>query len=893
MATRVRHPLELSPQALRRTVDPAGLGFSSTASLPAPDALVGQERALESIAFALTIKDRAYNLYVSGPAGVGRATAVKRAVAQSARGEPAGQDWVYVHHFDRPGEPIALALPAGSARAFAHAVDAFVHASCRDLRHALTSDAYRQQREAALEGLNSERERMLEDLRREALARGFVLQLTPAGVVAIPLKQAPHAGSAAAAPRVPSGSAEGSSEASAQDSVATGGEGEPMTPVEFEALPEEERRRLNAANAALQETIAHTLGHLNDLGEAARAQVRAMNDDLARRVVTPLAQALLSVYGDVMRVAEYIHYLETDIVAHAGALAMTSREEESAESDGADAQGQQDSASGGVPGESEDEPASGARGASAVTAILRRYRVNILVARQESEGAPVVEEINPTFSNLVGHLEFGLRNGLPFTDHLMLKEGACHRANGGYLILHARDLFSQPNAWQAIKRTLRFGVISIEDGDEAVALPASASLRPEPIPARIKVILIGDPETYALLHALDPEFSELFKVRADFDDSIPHTHAAEQFYAQFMGDVARCASLPPLGADAVALCVEEGGRRVADQERLSARLSDLRDLTLEAASVAARSPSVESPLTTSANVIAALAARERRMTLAADRIDELIREGTILIDTSGAVVGQINGLTVLMSGGYAFGKPARITARTAPGLAGIVNIERETMMSGPAHSKGILVLGGYLAGRFAHDQPLSLSATICLEQVYGEIEGDSASSAELYALLSSLSGLPLKQSLAVTGSVNQHGVVQAIGGVNEKIEGFYTLCARQGLTGDQGVVIPRANVRNLMLRAEVIDAVRDGQFHIYAVGSIDEGIEILTGTPAGAMDADRVFPQESVNGRVSRTLHEFTRSMRGFSALPELATHLAGAERENSSSFGESGERER
>jgi predicted ATP-dependent protease len=884
MATQITHPRELAPHDLRRTVDPASLGFSSTASLPAPDAIVGQERAQEAIAFALAIKDRAYNLYVSGLTGVGRTTAIKRAVAQAARSEPAGQDWLYVYHFDRPGEPMALAMPAGSARAFAHAIDAFVSACRRELRRALTGDVYRQQREAALKAIDTERERMLEYLRRESLARGFVLQLTPDGIMAVPLKThitgpgsepTPSTASAAESPKV----------AEVADAVTA----EPITPVEFEALPEEERQRINTAEKALQETIAHTLTHLHELGEEARAHVRELNDSLARRVVAPLAQALLSVYGGVSHVPEYIYHLEADIATHAGPLVMMAREAEAA--DGGDAEAprpQQAGDSGGATAESAAGPDLGDEHAPALAAILRRYQVNVLVTQQQTEGAPIVEEINPTFTNLVGRLEFGLRNGLPFTDHLMLKAGACHRANGGYLILHARDLFAQPNAWQALKRTLRFGVISIEDGDEAVALPASASLRPEPIPCKMKAILIGDPQTYALLDALDPEFSELFRVRADFDDAIPHNEASERFYAQFMGDVARCRSLPPLSADAVSLGIEEGGRRVADQGRLSAVLSGLRDLTLEAASVAAtRSIAAKAPLTTRADVIQALMARERRMTLAADRIDEMIREGMILIDTSGEVVGQINGLTVLMSGGYAFGKPARITARTAPGLAGIVNIERETMMSGPAHSKGILVLGGYLAGRFAHDQPLSLSATICLEQVYGEIEGDSASSAELYALLSSLSGLPLKQSLAVTGSVNQHGVTQAIGGVNEKIEGFFTLCARQGLTGEHGVIIPRANVRNLMLRQEVIDAVRAGQFHIYAVGSIDEGIEILTGAPAGVADADDVFPPESVNGRVNQTLHEFTRSMRGFSAPPALALpHTASVEREFGSYFG-------
>jgi predicted ATP-dependent protease len=346
---------------------------------------------------------------------------------------------------------------------------------------------------------------------------------------------------------------------------------------------------------------------------------------------------------------------------------------------------------------------------------------------------------------------------------------------------------------------------------------------------------------------------------------MPRTRESERFYAQFAGEAARRGALPPLGADAVALLIEEGSRGAEDQERLSAVLGGLCDLTLEAGAFAQKEGAA---LTARAHVACALASRERRLSLIPDRLDDLMRDGTILMDTSGAVVGQINGLTVMTAGGFAFGKPARITARTAPGRSGIVNIERETMMSGPAHSKGILVLGGYLAGRFAQETPLSLAATICFEQVYGEIEGDSASSAELYALLSSLSGLPIKQSLAVTGSVNQRGDVQSIGGVNEKIEGFFKACAGRGLTGEQGVLIPASNVRNLMLRQAVVDALRAGAFHVYAVRSIDEGIALLTGVPAGIADADGTFPPESVNGRVHQTLRQFAQSMRQLGAAP-------------------------
>lgn len=868
------HALVIPPERLRRTVDPRTLGFALTTALPAPTALVGQERAVDAIAFSLALKDQTYNLYASGSTGSGRSTAVMRAVTQMAQGEPAGRDWLYVCNFEKPGEPLTLALPAGEAPAFARDIDTFV-ATCRhELLHAFTSDDYLQQRTASLKSLEDERQQALDHLRREAIARGFLVQITPAGVATIPLK--PSEAHAAA-------QREASSELSLADAEQAF---EPMSPAEFEALPEEEQQRINAASEALQSDIAQALTRLQHLGEEAHARLRDLDGAVAQRVVAPLAEPLVAYYQTADRVVEYIHQLVVDIVAHADMLLMTTRDvsERHDGRDAADGASQQAGFSESAARDEITDSEFSSQEFPAAYALLRRYRVNVLVTRQESHAAPIVQEINPTFANLVGHIEFGLRHGLPVTDHLMLKPGAFHAANGGYLILHARDLFAHPGAWQAIKRTLRFGVISIEDGEDAVALPASAALRPEPIPVKMKVILIGDPETYAMLQALDPEFSELFKVRADFDRSIPHTPDGERFYAQLAGATLRDAALPPMNAEAVALCIEEGARSVADQDRLSAILSDLRDLALEAGSIARSAMSIHTPsvvpasdstCVTHGHVLQALAARERRMNLAAEQIDDLMREDVILIDTGGEAVGQINGLTVLLSGAYAFGMPARITARTAPGRAGIINIERETMMSGPAHSKGILVLGGYLAGRFARKQPLSLSATICLEQVYGEIEGDSASSAELYALLSSLAGLPLKQALAVTGSVNQHGVVQAIGGVNEKIEGYFRLCAQRGLTGAQGVIIPRANVRNLMLRQEVIDAVRAGQFHLYAVQTIDEGIELLTGVSAGVVDAVGNFPADTVNGRVSQTLLEFTQTMREFNAPPWYAAEQA------------------
>jgi lon-related putative ATP-dependent protease len=860
-----RQQWELRPEQVCQRTDAELLGFATTADLPAPARLIGQARAEEAIDFALEIPDENYNLYVSGQPGSGRSTSVLKAVRSVAGTGQSGSDWCYVYHFDRPSEPWAIELPAGGGHTFAHAVAAFVEDCRRELRRTFGSEQYRQRRVETLKDVSARRTQLLDGLRREALAHGFFMENTEMGLALVPLKRAEESAPGSG----------GDTRRSAGGAVSA--DLLPLSPEEFEALPPQERERVSAEHDRIQEVIAQALPQVHAIDEEVRDRLRALNDDVAQHVIAHLADALLQPYATHARIVEYVRHMQADMVAHVDVLgadtdaAIMSRSDGAGmdgapgeEPFGADQSGGDISAPAGPDGAgpSDDE---GPRKRAAVTLLLRRYRVNALVARQERDHAPVVREIHPTYSNLLGRIEFGLRQGLPFTDHLMIQPGAFHQANGGYLILHARELFRQPLSWEAVKRVLRFGVIGIETGEELSSTPASASLRPEPIPARIKVILIGDPQTYAALTALDPEFPELFKVRADFDSDMPRTPEAERFYAQFAGDVARCAQGLALTSGAVALLIDEGSRWVEDRARLTAQLRDVLDLTLEACNLARKEGAA---LATRDHVARAITARERRARLVPDKLDDLIAQGTILIDTSGAVVGQVNGLTVMAVAGYAFGEPARITARTAPGLAGIVDIERETLMSGPAHSKGILVLSGYLSGRYAQEFPLSLSASICFEQIYGEIEGDSASSAELYALLSSLANVPIKQSLAVTGSVNQRGEVQAVGGVNQKIEGFFKLCSARGLRGDQGVVIPRANVRNLMLREEVVDAVRAGQFHVYAVSTIDEGIEMLTGMPAGEADQDGCYPDGTINGRVSCALRTFSEHVRTFGATP-------------------------
>ncbi len=859
-------PWELAPEQTRNVCDPARFAFATTDALPEPRDMPGQRRAQEAIAFALGMGDEGYHLYISGEPGSGRLTAALKAVKAAADSRAAADDWCYVHNFERPSEPWAISLPAGGGQTFARHVESFVGACRGELRRVFRSDAYRQQRIALLKDIGSRHDRIIEQLQQEGLAHGFLVQMTPGGLAVLAVKQAPA---------TVAGHAD-------DDRLATARAGriEPLSPEDFATLSGAEQERLRAERDLVGEAIAHALPQLAALQEEAGARIRELNQTVAQQAVERLSERLIAQYAGQPRVTDYLRHLENDIVAHADTLIATAEESggegyapevsenAAAQEDGAT---ESNTASMGYSAHNENLALEeDVQERPALAALLRRYSVNVLVTHRADDHAPVVQELNPTYPNLLGRVEFGLRMGLPFTDHLMIKAGALHHANGGYLILQARDLLSHPGSWGAVKRALRFGVISIESDGELQTMPASASLRPEPIPVRMKLILIGEPEIFDVLMALDPEFAELFTVRAEFDTDVPRTAEVERFYAEFTGHVARSARIPGLAPDAVGLLVEEGSRWVGNQERLSARLRGLQHLIVEAGRLA---QAENAPITTRSHVTRAISARERRLSFMSDKLDELIDQRVIMIDTDGVVVGQVNGLTILSAAGYAFGKPARITARTAPGLAGIVNLERETAMSGPAHAKGILILGGYLAGRFARDYPLSLAGSICFEQIYGEIEGDSASSAELYALLSSLSGIPIRQSLAVTGSVNQRGEVQPVGMVTEKIEGFYDVCRRRGLTGEQGVIIPRANVRNLMLREDVVEAIYARQFHVYAVSTIDEGLELLTGIPAGREDLDGVFPKGSVNQRVEQTLRLFSERMRGFPAGPIITDH--------------------
>lgn len=813
----------LPAAALRRLTDPTRLGFETTERLPSPGERAFQERAREAMDLALAIPDGRYNLYVSGQPGAGRTATALAAVRRAAARPRPMRDWVYVHNFERSEEPVALELPAGRAQVFAHDVAAYVAACQRELRRAFTLDVYGQQRAELLRDVVARSAAVMEALKREALQWGIVVR----------------------------GEASGFSLKALRPDGAGGFTDESLDLEAFEALSDDLRSQVRANYAQAEAALGRTTPQLRAMEEEARGLVRGFDHEVADTAVRHISELIAGAYAAFPAVGAYLQRLRMDVVNHAAVLRGGEPSSGDDEADGDVAVG--------LPLD------DNLRERVSLAQLLRRYGVNVMVSRAAGDPAPVVEETNPTYANLMGRIDMGSHEGVPFTDHMMLRPGAMHKAVGGYLALQARDVVLQHRAWDAVKRVARFGRIELENSSQPSHNAPGATIRPQPIHAEIKVILIGDFLTYIELAELDPEFLQCFKVRADFDDEAPRDAEAERMYAQQAGEAARSLGYPPFTSDAVALLIEEGSRWAGDQDHVSAQFSDVRDLCVEAGYFASQAGSA---LTQRAHMAQAILARERRLSLGVEKVDEQIAQQHVLISTDGAVVGQINGLTIQRLPGYAFCEPVRITARVAPGVAGVVAVERETQMSGPSHSKGVLTLAGFLMGRFAEEFPLSLNASLSFEQTYDGVTGDSASSAELYALLSALADLPIRQGFAVTGSVNQRGEIQAIGGVTLKVEGWFRTCQRRGLTGDQGVLIPRANARNLMLRDEVVQAVQDGRFHVLVAETVEEGMQLLTGIPFGAKTSDGRYLEGTVAARVLGRLRHFSEIVRRY-AHPE------------------------
>jgi len=790
--------LELPLERVYRVCDPARFVFASTAELPELTEIIGQERAVASVDFGTGIRSDGYNIYALGPTGTGKVTTVTMFLEREAAALPVPDDWVYVNNFSLPHQPNVIRFPPGRACEFRRDMEKLIV----DLQAAITlafeGEEYETHRRGIAQQAGERSESRLDGLRGVAEKTGYAMVRTPAGL--------------AFAPKTP--------------------EGETMSREQYNELPIEKQKVIDEGLEALSQKLQQVMREVRLEEKAARESLQELDRQVTTYAAEHLVDEVREKWATVPEVAEYLDTVLADVIENAGDFKRSDDESPTVFM--------------GVP-----IPAR-----QAAEATFRKYQVNVLVDNKDLTGAPIVRESNPSLQNLVGRVEHVAQFGALLTDFNMIKPGALHAANGGFFVLEARDLLTKPFAWDALKRTLKNGYIRIEDVAQQIGMSTTSTLDPEPVPFTAKVVLIGEAEIYHLLFSLDPDFPELFKVKADFDTVVERTAANEDLYAQFVGQVCRTESLPPFTPGGVARVIEQASRMVADQTKLSNRLSGIVDLVRESAYWAARRNGdvMGTAVVDAADVRQAIDQHLHRSARIEERIREMIARGTILVDTKGTVVGQVNGLSVTGMGDHAFGLPSRITATTRLGSGDVVDIEREVEMGGPIHSKGVMILAGYLGSRYAPNGPLSLSARLVFEQSYAGVEGDSASSTELYAILSSLSGLPIQQRFAVTGSVNQRGQVQAIGGANEKIEGFFAVCKAKGLTGDQGVLLPRANVDNLMLSEGVRAAIAAGRFHIYPVTTIDEGIAILTGVAAGRLGSRGTFPPGTVNRLVSDRL---------------------------------------
>ena len=806
---------------LYRKCDLDQFAFETTAELEDLQGLVGQDRALEALRFGVRIDRPGYNLFVMGPPGAAKHEAVKRYLEEIAVTRPAPSDWAYVNNFEVPHKPIALELSAGQARALKEGMARLVDDLKVSIPAILEGEEYQTRRQSIDEEYEDRQEKAFEKLRARAQDAHIALLRTPAGFALAPIR-----------------------------------DGKVIKPDEFNRLPEDERHRIEAVIQELQKELAEILEHIPGWQKEHRERIQSLNRDIAVNAVSRSIRDLLTAFEQAVPVKGWIEKVQADLVDNIDLFAPHEG-----------------------PGETPFPLAllARAQGAGAGdTDPFRRYEVNVIVANGNGEnadrltGAPVSYDDHPTLANLVGRVEHLSQLGALVTDFSLIKAGSLHRANGGYLLLDVLKLLRDPLAWDALKRALHGGRIKIESPGEYLSLISTVSLEPDPIPLNIKVALFGPREFYYLLCAYDPDFQELFKVAVDFDDVIDRGPSADQLYARLLSTTCREENLLHLDREAVGLIIERSARLAEDAEKLSAIVEPIANLVREA-DFFAREAGVETIGVT--HVEAAIAAQIARADRMRQRSQEAIARNIIKIDTDGETVGQVNGLSVLSLGSASFGRPSRITARVRMGSGGarLLDIEREVELGGPLHSKGVLILSAYLSARFLPEKPLSMSASLVFEQSYGGVDGDSASSAELYALISALAEAPIAQGFAVTGSVNQLGEVQAIGGVNEKIEGFYDICAERGLTGRQGVLIPASNVKHLMLRKDVVDAVERGVFAIYPVERVEQGIELLMGAPAGERGADGDFPDGTIFARVETRLTDFAENLRKFGKLAQLA----------------------
>ncbi len=780
----------LAPSDLYQECDPAHFDFETTAEVEDLTEIMGQDRAIEAIRFGVRMGGDGYNLYVLGRRGSSKHAVVEKFLKQEASTRAVPEDWVYVNNFHDSQKPAALNLPPGRGVEFRDDMARLVDDLKVSIPAAFDSENYRSQLSEIEKEFEKRHQRALQKIQEQAEREGMALMPTPHGFAIAPVRA-----------------------------------GHVLDEKKFRSMPEDEQRRTEESIRHLTAELRKHLEQLPQWAKERRERTRELDRRIIMLAVGRLIEEVRQKYEDLSDVVRYLEWIGKDVLDHA--QVFQTREEISLpfmQSPQADRE-----------------------------QTFARYDVNLLVDNSAAAGAPIVYESNPTYNNLVGRIEHQSHFGTLVTDFRMIRPGAIHRANGGFLIIDAERLLMQPFSWDGLKRMLFAGEIRIESPGQMLSLVSTVSLEPIPIPLDVKVVVIGSRLFYYLLSAYDPDFLELFKVAADFEDRIDRDADNSQLYARLIATLARKENLRPFDSSAVARVIEHSARMVEDAEKLSMHMRSVTDLLRESDYWA----DVDSHDTVAAaDVGKAVDMRVFRLDRVRSEIREEVLRRTILIDTDGSRVGQINGLSVVQVGDFAFGHPSRITATARIGEGEVIDIEREIELGGPIHSKGVMILSAFLGSRYAATLPLSLSASLVFEQTYGGVEGDSASLAELCALLSALSGSPVKQSLAVTGSVNQHGEVQVIGGVNEKIEGFFDVCSDRGLTGGQGVLIPAENVKHLMLRKDVVDAVAAGKFAVFAVANVDQALGLLTGAKAGERGASGKFPTGSVNRLVEDRLAE-------------------------------------
>ena len=785
---------ELNYKELKMTCNPNVFNFETTGDLDTIEEGIGQERGIKALEFGLQVDVKGYNLYLEGPSGVGKTLYTKNYLNKIASKKKVPSDWCYIYNFDNPNEPIAVELPAGQGKEFKEAMEGFIKEIRKDIRNTFNNDDFEKEKALIKQEFEQKRTALLEKLNQDASKYNFQVKTAQNGIYMMPIVN-----------------------------------GQVIEEEEFDKLDEEIKKEYEEKSVLVQEQIMNVISQIKEIERASDKKISEWQSNVALLTVNVHINYLKSKYKKNKKINKFLNDVKTDVLKNI----PTFLEDPSKQ-----------------PQQMPPNPA------------MRKpdpclnYRVNLFVDNSNREGAPVIMDSNYSYNNIFGTLEYENYYGALKTDHTMLKAGLMQQANGGYIIFQAKDLLSNGICYEALKKALRIKELGIENANEQRAAMTLISLKPEPIPLNLKVILIGNSTIYQTLLAMDSDFRKLFKIKVEFEESAKISNENLNKLAQIIHGFCEHQELPELDKTGMARLVEYSSKLAGSHSKVSTRFDDLMQVVGEAATWAKLS---KSKVVTEKYIDKALEERVERVKKYDEKYLEMIKENTLLIDTSGYKVGQLNGLTVMSVGDYTFGKPAKITVNTYTGKNGIVNIEREVEISGPSHSKGVLILTGYLGEMFAQDMPLCLTASICFEQLYNGVDGDSASSTELYGLLSSLSGIPINQAIAVTGSVNQKGQIQPIGGVNEKIEGYFQVCKVRGLDGSHGVMIPVQNIDNLQLSDEIIDAVKNKKFHIYAVSTIEEGIEVLTGVPAGKKDKDGHFPAGTINRLVYEKLRKYAK----------------------------------